>query len=56
MADGSIAGVSACFRFFEVEVAAVSVTLGGFDLGSVRFCYKLMLRLSIGVKAIPRRT
>ena len=48
--DGSIAGVSASgFRFFEVEAAALSVSLDGFDLGSVRFCYKLRLRLSIGV-------
>jgi hypothetical protein len=41
IADGSIVGVSACFRFFEVEVAAVSVSLDGFDLGSVGFCYKV---------------
>lgn len=57
IADGSIVGVSASgFRFFEVEAAAVSAGLDGFDLGSVRFCYRLRLRLSIGVKAIPRRT
>jgi hypothetical protein len=55
--DGSIVDVSASgFRFFEVEAAVVSVGLDGFDLGSVPFCYRLRLRLSIGVKVIPRRT
>jgi hypothetical protein len=48
--DGLIVSVSASgFRFFEIEVAAFFVNLNSFKLGSVRFYYKLRLKLLIEV-------